>query len=68
MNEFVNLMDTVKDFSRLEILESNLANFEMLRETWGTVENPTWPTIFSQRHSKMEYKIYYIERIQNIKA
>ena len=32
--------------SRLEMLESNSANFEMPRETWSTVKNPTWPTIF----------------------
>ena len=33
MNDFGNLMDTVKDFSRLEILESNSANFKMPCET-----------------------------------
>ena len=54
--------------TRLEILESNSANFEMPREIWGTVKDPIWPTIFSRGHSKMEYKIYYIARIQNLKA
>ena len=28
------------------MLMSNSANFEMPRETWGTVKNPTWPTIY----------------------